>query len=94
MEEYNLDARQNMTVHRCPFCSKEIQSPPSEFVGVINCNNCSSMFHFPHLKHEEKQLVALMEIKNSIQGISTAIIVVFLVVPAILMIMFINWASF
>jgi len=52
------------------------------------------MFHFPHLKHEEKQLVALMEIKNSIQGISTAIIVVFLVVPAILMIMFINGASF
>jgi hypothetical protein len=90
MEEDNLDARQNMTGLNCPFCSKQIQSPPSEFVGVIYCNDCSSMFHFPHLKHEEKQLVALMEIKNSIKGISSAIIFVFLLLPLFLLVMFSN----
>ena len=42
-----------------------------------------NMFHFPNVTHEERQIVALIAIDNSIRGISKTILLIFFTIPLI-----------
>ena len=83
MENDQLDVRPNLIDIICPFCSHQIEGIPHGGEGEINCLECNNMFHFPNLTHEERQIVALIAIDNSIRGISKTILLIFFTIPLI-----------
>jgi hypothetical protein len=83
MENNQFDVRPNLIDIICPFCSHQIQGIPHGGEGEIKCLECNNMFHFPNLTHEERQIVALMTINDSIRGISNTIWLVFFTIPLI-----------
>ena len=77
MENSNGNSIRNNLQVTCPYCNHEIQGTPDGYVGQIRCFECNNVFNFPNLSIEEKSVIALMEINNSIQGISKSLWLIF-----------------
>jgi len=88
MENSNVNSIRNNLKVTCPYCNHEIQDTPDGFIGQIRCFECNNVFNFPNLSIEEKNVIALMEINNSIQGISKSLWLIFWTLPMFFGILF------
>ena len=88
MENSNVNSIRNNLQVTCPYCNHEIQGTPDGYVGQIRCFECNNVFNFPNLSIEEKNVIALMEINNSIQGISKSLWLIFWTLPMIFGLLF------